>query len=264
MSWTLKPKKYLNPDQGVESVEDALAGAQGYHVRMDQRRSAGAGIHARPVSRTRVCSRLSGVRGKDVQGSKFRDYARMGGASERTAPSHRVLASAPRRAGRLSHFSGCGAGSRQHGHCCYIALFVKGSGSTSAQVTMAIQDSFTRLLSLSMETEARLQTKAIEPIRRPSRCLPKTFSNCSWPRPWAKRPCWPLIRGFVPVVKSSVWIGRVHSQSYGCDLSKSGTRRRLQSRRDTVTELWLSASKLRRLPLATGQQAEKPKRLFGR
>jgi len=38
-------------------------------------------------------------------------------------------------------------------------LFVKGNSSASDQVTLAIQDCFSRLLSLSMETETRLQTK---------------------------------------------------------------------------------------------------------
>jgi len=39
-------------------------------------------------------------------------------------------------------------------------LFLKGSGPASAQVTMAIQDSFARLLAPSMETETRLLTKS--------------------------------------------------------------------------------------------------------
>jgi uncharacterized protein len=39
------------------------------------------------------------------------------------------------------------------------ALFVKGTGADSAQVRLAVQDGYKRLLSLSIETETRLATK---------------------------------------------------------------------------------------------------------
>ena len=45
-------------------------------------------------------------------------------------------------------------------HSLLHRRFLKDKGPASDQVTLAIQDSFTRLLSLSMETETRVVTKS--------------------------------------------------------------------------------------------------------
>jgi uncharacterized protein len=152
----VEAEKYLNPEQGVESVEDALGGARDIMsewVNEDQQARASM----RTLYLEQGLFKTAGVRGKDVQGSKYRDYAEWE-EPVATAPSHRVLAM---RRGEQEGFLTFRVVVPEAAALALLSrLFVKGSGSASAQVTLAIQDCFTRLLSLSMETETRLQTKA--------------------------------------------------------------------------------------------------------
>ena len=148
--------KYLNPDQGVESVDDALAGARDIMAEwMNEDQQARAAM--RTLYLEQGLFKTTGVRGKDVQGSKYRDYAEWE-EPVATAPSHRVLAM--RRGEQESFLTFRVVAPEAAALALLSRLFVKGNGSASAQVTLAIQDCFTRLLSLSMETETRLQTKA--------------------------------------------------------------------------------------------------------
>jgi uncharacterized protein len=101
--------------------------------------------------------KTTGVRGKDVQGSTYRDYIEWEEPVAK-APSHRVLAM--RRGEQEGFLTFRVLVPEPEALSLLHRLFLKGSGPALAQVTMAIQDSFTRLLSLSMETEARLLTKS--------------------------------------------------------------------------------------------------------
>ena len=149
-------EKYLNSEQGVDSAEAALAGARDIMAEwINENQQARASI--RTLFMETGMFKTTGVRGKDVQGSKYRDYVEWE-EPVATAPSHRVLAM---RRGEQEGFlifrvvvPESTALSLLH------RLFLKGSGPATAQVTVAIQDSFTRLLAPSMETEARLLTKA--------------------------------------------------------------------------------------------------------
>ncbi len=149
-------EKYLNPEQGVESVEDALVGARDILAEW-----VNEDLQARASMRTLYLEqglfKTAGVRGKDVQGSKYRDYVEWE-EPVATAPSHRVLAM--RRGEQEGFLTFRVVVSEAAALALLSGVFVKGSGSASAQVTLAIQDCFARLLSLSMETETRLQTKA--------------------------------------------------------------------------------------------------------
>ncbi|GJL49995.1 MAG: RNA-binding transcriptional accessory protein [Nitrospirales bacterium] len=152
----LETAKYLNPDQGVESGEDALAGARDIMAEwINEDQQARASMRALYLDQG--VFKTTGMRGKDVQGSKYRDYAEWEEPVS-TAPSHRVLAM---RRGEQEGFltfriivPETTAFSRLH------RLFLKGQGPASDQVSLAIQVSFTRLLSLSMETETRVVTKS--------------------------------------------------------------------------------------------------------
>jgi len=100
--------------------------------------------------------KTTGARGKDVQNSKYRDYAEWE-EPVATAPSHRVLAM---RRGEQEGFLSFRVVVPEPAALGILhRLFVKGSSPASAQVILAIKDCFTRLLSISMETETRLQTK---------------------------------------------------------------------------------------------------------
>ncbi|MDR4482206.1 MAG: Tex-like N-terminal domain-containing protein [Nitrospirales bacterium] len=144
-------QKFLNPEQSVATVEDALAGARDIMAEW-----INEDLQARAAMRTLYLEhgtfKTTAVRGKDVQGSKYRDYVEWEEPVAK-APSHRVLAI---RRGETEEFltfrvmvPEVEALSMLH------RLFLKGKGPASEQVTLAIKDSFTRLLSLSMETETR-------------------------------------------------------------------------------------------------------------
>jgi uncharacterized protein len=148
--------KFLNPEQGVESVEDALAGARDIMAEwINEDQQARASMRALYLEQG--IFKTTGVRGKDVQGSKYRDYIEWEEPVAK-APSHRVLAM--RRGEQEGFLTFRVLVPEPEVLSLLHRLFLKGSGPALAQVTMAIQDSFTRLLSLSMETEARLLTKS--------------------------------------------------------------------------------------------------------
>ncbi len=148
--------KFLNTDQGVESVEEALAGARDIMAEwMNENQQARASMRALFLEHGTF--KTTGIRGKDVQGSKYRDYVEWE-EPVATAPSHRVLAM---RRGEQEGFLSFRVVVPEPAALSLLhRLFLKGSGPASAQVTMAIQDSFVRLLAPSMETETRVLTKS--------------------------------------------------------------------------------------------------------
>ena len=148
-------KKFLNAEKGVETVEQALAGARDIMAEwMNEDQQARASMRALYLEQGLF--KTSGIRGKDVEGSKYRDYAEWE-EPVANAPSHRVLAM--RRGEQEGFLTFRIMVPEPVALASLHRLFLKGSGAAAAQVTLAIQDCFTRLLSLSMETEARLQTK---------------------------------------------------------------------------------------------------------
>ena len=149
-------EKFLQAEQGVESVDDALAGARDIMAEwMNEDQQARASM--RLLFMEQGLFKTTGIRGKDVQGSKYRDYAEWE-EPVATAPSHRVLAM---RRGEQESFLTFRVSVPEPAALSLLQrLFLKGSGAATSQVSLAIQDCFTRLLSLSMETEARLLTKA--------------------------------------------------------------------------------------------------------
>ena len=148
--------KFLNPEQGVEMVEEALAGARDIMAEwINEDRQARASMRSLFLEHGKF--KTTGMRGKDVQGSKFRDYIEWE-EPVATAPSHRILAM---RRGEQEGFLTFRVLVPEPAALSLLhRLFLKGSGPASAQVTMAIQDSFARLLAPSMETETRLLTKS--------------------------------------------------------------------------------------------------------
>ncbi len=148
-------RKFLNPDQGVESVEDSLAGARDIMAEwINEDQQARASIRALFLEQGSF--KTTGARGKDVQGSKYRDYVEWE-EPVATAPSHRVLAI---RRGEQEGFLSFRVVVPEPAALPLLhRLFLKGSGPAADQVALAIQDSFARLLSPSMETETRVLTK---------------------------------------------------------------------------------------------------------
>jgi uncharacterized protein len=94
--------------------------------------------------------------GKETEGAKYRDYFDWQEFAAR-APSHRILAM--RRGEKEAVLNLSIAPPEPEALELLEALFVRGAAADSAQVRIAIHDSFKRLLSRSMETEARIATR---------------------------------------------------------------------------------------------------------
>jgi uncharacterized protein len=146
---------FVNPEKGVETPEEALAGARDIiaeWVNEDERaRGAMRGLSMeKGVFRTKVVS------GKEAEGGKYRDYFDW---EERvaTAPSHRILAM--RRGEREGFLSLRIAPPEENALRLLESLFVKGNSAASQQVKTAVDDSYGRLLAPGMETEIRVATK---------------------------------------------------------------------------------------------------------
>ena len=146
---------YVDPEKGVETAEDALAGSRDIiaeWVNEDQRaREKMRGLYARKgVFRSRV------IPGKEAEGVKFRDYFDWEEPVPE-APSHRILAM---RRGEKEGFIDLRISSPQDEALAVLeSMFVKGENAASQEVKDAVHDCYKRLLSVSIETDVRLETK---------------------------------------------------------------------------------------------------------
>ncbi len=146
---------FVDPEKGVATGEEALAGARDIMAEWmneDQRaRSLMRKLYARKgVVRSRV------VKGREEEGTKFRDYFSWE-EPVRSVPSHRILAI--RRGEKEGVLSFRVDPPEEEAMGILFSLFLKGRGPASAEVRIAAEDCFSRLLSSSMETEARLAMK---------------------------------------------------------------------------------------------------------
>jgi uncharacterized protein len=146
---------YIDTEKGVETAQDALAGSRDIiaeWVNEDQvaRERMRALYAQKGVFRSRV------IPGKEAEGAKFRDYFDWEEPVPK-APSHRVLAM---RRGEKEGFIDLRISPPQDEALALLeAMFVKGEGAASNEVKEAVHDSYKRLLSVSMETDVRLETK---------------------------------------------------------------------------------------------------------
>ena len=146
---------FVNEEKGVGSVEEALAGARDIiaeWVNEDEK----ARTAMRSFFASKATFRSKVVPGKEEEGAKFRDYFDWEEPVTK-APSHRVLAL--RRGEHEEVLSLRVVPLEDEAIALLEALFVKGDGQASQQVRLAVHDAYKRLLSLSMETEIRLETK---------------------------------------------------------------------------------------------------------
>ena len=147
---------FVDPEKGVETIEDALAGARDIIAEWinedapvrDALRELFAGkavIHAKVA------------RGKEEEGAKYRDYFDWEEPLAK-APSHRVLAI---RRGAAEGFLIFRVLPDEEKTIAILERhFVKGDNPAGQEVRLAVKDSYKRLLSTSMETETRLESKS--------------------------------------------------------------------------------------------------------
>ncbi|MBW2575959.1 MAG: RNA-binding transcriptional accessory protein [Deltaproteobacteria bacterium] len=146
---------FIDPEKGVESVEDALAGARDIIAEIvNEHDEARPGLRNFFFTKATVESRMAA--GMEEKGAKFRDYFEWKEPLS-TIPSHRILAI--RRGEKEDVLNLDIRPDEAEAIALLENLFVKGQGADSDQVRLAITDSYKRLLSRSMETEARLHSK---------------------------------------------------------------------------------------------------------
>ncbi len=146
---------FVDPEKGVDSVEDALSGARDIIAEMINE-DPQARAQLRQLFATKGMFRSKVASDKEKEGVKYKDYFDWEEPAA-TAPSHRILAM---RRGEKEDILNLSISPLQEDAIEVLKkLFVKGDGKDSDQVRIAVIDSYKRLLSRSMETEIRLSTK---------------------------------------------------------------------------------------------------------
>ena len=146
---------FVDADKGVGSVDEALGGARDIIAeRINEDEQARARLRklfgARGIFHSRV------VAGKEAEGAKYRDYFDWSEPAAKT-PSHRALAM--RRGEKEGALTLRVQPEEDEALAILDKLFVTADNAAAAQVREAIRDCYRRLLSPSMETETRLDTK---------------------------------------------------------------------------------------------------------
>jgi protein Tex len=146
---------FIDAEKSVSSAEEALAGARDIIAEWISEDPA-ARAAMRDLFASKGIFRTKVIAGKEAEGSKYRDYFAWEEPVPR-APSHRILAM--RRGEKEGFLSLATLPPDPEALAMLERLFVKGENACSAQVRLAVQDGYARLLSPSMETETRLATK---------------------------------------------------------------------------------------------------------
>ncbi len=147
--------KYINEEMKVTSAEDALAGARDIIAEwINEDGDARAKMRELYFEKGEFRSRV--IKKRESEASNYKDYFDWQ-EPVKTCPSHRVLA--VRRAEKEQFVTLRIVVPEEEAVHILVHQFIKGDGPASEQVRLAIQDGFKRLLSLSMETEVRVETK---------------------------------------------------------------------------------------------------------
>jgi uncharacterized protein len=146
---------FLDPEKGVATVEEALAGARDIVAEwVNENEQARARMRDFFTRKATFQSRVVG--GKETEGSRYRDYFDWEEPAAK-APSHRILAM--RRGEKEGFLTMRVIPPEPEAIALLSALFVTGTGAASEQVRLAVEDSYRRLLASAMETEIRSVTK---------------------------------------------------------------------------------------------------------
>jgi len=146
---------YIDTEKGVETVEDAIAGSRDIIAEwVNEDQGAREKMRALYAHKGVFSSRV--IPGKEAEGAKFKDYFDWEEPVAK-APSHRILAM---RRGEKEGVIDLWIGPPQDKALALLeAMFVKRENAASQEVKKAVHDGYKRLLSVSMETDIRLETK---------------------------------------------------------------------------------------------------------
>ena len=152
--------KFIDPNKNVNTIEDALSGAQHIIAEIISESSI-AREKLRNLFFTKGMFLSTVATGKKDVGKKYEQYFEWTEAVK-SAPSHRILAM---RRGEKEDILNLSI-SPPHDAAINIltGIFIKGKKDNSLFIQNAIEDSYNRLLSKSMETEIRARTKEFADI----------------------------------------------------------------------------------------------------
>jgi uncharacterized protein len=146
---------FVDAEKGVESVEEALAGARDIIAEwVSEEQTARAMI--RELFSRHGSFQTKVVKDKEQDGRKYEDYFDWSEPVAK-APSHRILAM--RRGAKEGFLRLQITAPEEQAMQILDRLFIKGHSACSAQVEEAVTDGYKRLLSPSMETEILAATK---------------------------------------------------------------------------------------------------------
>lgn len=147
--------RFLNPDAGVDSADQALAGARDILAeRVSDDTAARTAVRALFAAKGVLRSKV--VPGKEVEGAKFKDYFAWEESAAK-APSHRILAI--RRGEAEGVLTSRLMPPEEDAVALLNGMFLRNGGPAAEQVRLAVEDGYRRLLEPSIETEARLEAK---------------------------------------------------------------------------------------------------------
>lgn len=147
--------EFVSAEKGVESADDAVAGARDIIAEwINEDAKIRARLRKLFYDKGVIASRV--IRGKEQEGSKFKDYFQWEELA-RNAPSHRILA--VRRGEKETFLMVRILPPEEESIAILESAFVKSRNADSREVQTAVHDSYKRLLSLSLETEIRLELK---------------------------------------------------------------------------------------------------------
>jgi len=147
--------KYIDAEKGVENEEEALQGARDI---IAERINEDADIRAkvRKLFLTQGIIKSKLIKGKEEEAAKYKDYFEWEEPINKVA-SHRLLAM---RRGEKEMLLSLDISPNEEDVFRIIEKdYLLGPNQSSAQVEIAIKDSYKRLLKPSIETEVRLETK---------------------------------------------------------------------------------------------------------
>jgi uncharacterized protein len=144
---------FVDPEKGVASAEEALAGARDILAeRMSEDADARAAMRALYLEKGILRSRVAP--GKETEGAKYRDYFEWEEPAA-TAPSHRVLAM--RRGEKEGFLYLRLTPDEDEAIALLCGRFVRGDSAASREVRASAEDGCRRLLGPAIETEARME-----------------------------------------------------------------------------------------------------------
>jgi len=148
---------FINAEKGVATEQEALDGARDIIAEwINENQESRQKIRELFWSEGVIEAMVIKSKAENEEAQKFKDYFDWKEPIQKT-PSHRLLAM--RRAEKEGFITLNIEPAEEHAIALLEKQFVKGTSKTSEQVSMAVKDSYKRLLKPSLETEIRVESK---------------------------------------------------------------------------------------------------------